>query len=361
MKRQRLIDTFCEIVQIDSPTGHEGKMAQYVFERLKKINFEITKDNYGNIIASNGRSGQSLLLTAHLDTVEPGRGIVPTVENGIIKSSGNTILGADNKAAVAVILEVAQIIIEEKLDIGLEVVFTLSEEIGNYGAVNLDYSLIKSKFGYAFDAAGNVGDVIVASPFYNRFDIEIIGQSAHASKPESAKNTLLIFRDILNKISLGRVDEDTLCNIGVVSGGSVRNTIPGNLLLKGEVRSFVESKLESCTEQIVKEFKKSARKFDSSAEIDVVRENGGYKLKDKDPFLQKTTAVIGSLGMIPKPKVSYGVSDANIFADHDIKVINMSDGTKDPHTKDESISTDDLFKTAKIALELVSKSAKLVT
>lgn len=358
MNTNRLVNTFCEIVRIDSPTGHESQMADYVFNKLKLFGFLVAKDAYGNVLGKRNKTSKSILLTAHLDTVEPGRGIIPTIRNGLIVSRGNTILGADNKSAVAVILEVAETVVVKKLDVNLEIVFTLSEEVGNYGAINLDYSQISSKVGFCFDAEGQVGTIISASPYYNRFDIEILGVSAHASKPELGKNALFILNNALNSIKLGRVDEDTICNIGVVEGGSVRNTIPGNIFLKGEVRSFVESKLESATKNITNAFERCARKFGAKVKIDVVRENGGYKLSLNDPIILATRRIIRSLGLNPKVMESYGVSDANIFADHGIKVVNISDGTKHSHTTKECISVKDLTKTAEIALELISKSDK---
>lgn len=353
MDKNRLINTFLKIVQIDSPTGYEKEMVAWVCAKLSNLGIDYKIDDFGNIIARVGSGDRSHLLTAHLDTVEPGRGIKPVILDGLIKSSGDTILGADNKIAVAVILEVLENIKEQKLDVPLEIVFTLSEEVGNLGAVNLDYSLLKAVDGFSFDSEGEIGKVIVGSPFYSRFDIEIIGESAHASKPENAVNALLVINNALNKIKIGRVDDDTICNIGIIEGGSVRNTIPGKIILKGEVRSFVEGKLEEAVDNIKNSLFDSANIFGAQIKINVVRENSGYRLNKTDRDLEFVAKTFESLKIKPKFVKSYGCSDANIFLEHGIKIINLADGSRFPHTNNEYISIKSLFLLSKLISHLV--------
>lgn len=350
----RLTDTFLKLVQIDSPTGSEANISEFVIHKLVSLGLDTIKDNYGNVIAKLKGKTESVLLTAHLDTVEPGRGVKPVIENGIIKTSGDTILGADNKVAVAIILETVERLVERKEDISVEVVFTLSEEVGNYGAVNLDYSLLKSKFGYSFDSEGEIGTIITASPYYDRFDIEIFGKSAHASQPENGINALKILNNVLNRITLGKVDEDTIANIGVVSGGSVRNTILGNLKINGEVRSFVEEKIKNTTEFIVNVFKDEARKMEANINIDVVRENPGFKFSKDEAVIKNAINVFNKMKINPVLKESYGCYDGNIFIGKNIKVLNMCDGSKYSHTVDEQISLENLYKIADVAYNLIT-------
>lgn len=349
----RLINTFLEIVQIDSITGHEVKMANWIYAKLKKIGLNPVRDNYGNIIAKVEGKGDPILLTAHLDTVEPGKNVKPIVENGLIKSSNNTILGADNKVAVAIILELLENFAENKIDRSLEIVFTLSEEVGNYGAVNLDYSLLNSKVGFSFDSEGEIGTIITASPFYNRFDLKIIGKSAHASQPENGINALIILKNVLSKVTLGKVDEDTIANIGVVNGGSVRNTILGELEVKGEVRSFVEKKIVNATQKIIEAFEYEAKAFGAHIEYEVVRENPGFKFDKNEPLIKKATKVFEDLNIKPKLKESYGCYDGNIFVGHGIKVLNMCDGSKYSHTVNECITVDNLNLISNVLMNLV--------
>ena len=352
VNENRLIKTFLEIVQIDSPTGYEGQMVKRICAKLSKLNISFNLDSYGNIIARFG-TGQPVLLTAHLDTVEPGRGIKPIIKDRVIKSSGDTVLGADNKVAVAVILEALETLKEQDLNIPLEVVFTLSEEVANLGAVNLDYLRLKSKHGFSLDSEGAVGGVIIASPFYSRFDIEIVGKSAHASKPEDAINALSVMNYALNKIKVGRVNEDTVCNIGVVEGGSVRNTIPEKMLLRGEVRSFVQRKLEKAITSIKGSFISSANIFGARVAIDAVRENGGYKLDENDESIKFVVKTLKSLKIRPQLIKSYGCSDVNIFRDHGIKVLNLADGSKYSHTNNECISVNSLLVLSELVISLI--------
>ncbi len=349
----RLINTFLEIVQIDSITGHEVKMANWIYSKLVKIGLSPIRDSYGNIIAKVAGSGEPILLTAHLDTVEPGKNIKPIIEKGLIKSSNNTILGADNKVAVAIILELLENFAENKINRSLEIVFTLSEEVGNYGAVNLDYSLLKSKVGFSFDSEGEIGTIITASPYYDRFDIEIFGKSAHASQPENGINALKILNNVLNRITLGKVDEDTIANIGVVKGGSVRNTILGDLKINGEVRSFVDEKIKNTTEFIVDVFKDEARKMEAKIDIDVVRENPGFKFSKNEAVIKNAISVFNKMKIKPVLKESYGCYDGNIFIGKNIKVLNMCDGSKYSHTVNEYITVENLNLISEVLMNLI--------
>jgi tripeptide aminopeptidase len=355
MDKNKLINTFLEIVQIDSPTGHEKNMADYVFTRLSVLGLSPIYDSYGNVIAKMVSGGEPIILTAHLDTVEPGRGIKPLIVDGLIKSSGDTILGADNKVGVAVILNLLEILVSKKINVSLEIIFTLSEEVGNLGAVNLDYSLISGKCGYSFDTIGPLGEITTAAPFYNRFDIEVLGKAVHAGRPQKGINALKIFSNAIHKIKLGKIDEDTVCNIGFVEGGSVRNTVPGRIFIKGEVRSFVENKLEKETTKIINNFKSAAATLGGKVVVDVVSENGGYKLSKNNPVIQHLAHVMESQNIKPRFKQTLGCADSNIFCDHGITVVNMSDGSEKPHTVDESISVENLTKLSNLIFGLVSK------
>lgn len=354
INQERLIKTFLEIIKIDSPSGFEQAMIKYVRERLAALGIENFCDKFGNVIAKIKGSNCPLLFVAHLDTVEPGRGIIPTVEKGIVKSRGKTILGADNKSGVAAILEMATAASETSLNHPeIEIVFTLSEEVANLGAVNLDYSSIRSKQGFSFDSSSPVGTIIMASPFYNSFDITILGKEAHAGHPERAVNALKILGGALRRLPLGIVDEKTLLNIGVIDGGYVRNTIPGMITLKGEVRSFEEKNLETATRKVIELFTEAAKLFGGNIRYEVIRENGGFKFCEEEPLVQQVISAVKNLNLEPILKETSGCYDANIFHDRGIKILNLGNGTKDNHTVNERISIKDLVLTAELALKLL--------
>lgn len=359
INKKRLTNTFLKIVQIDSPTGSEDSMAKYLTDFAKSLNLEFYKDLTGNVVIKRHGEGIPLLLTAHIDTVEPGRNIKPVIENDVIKTSTQTILGADNKAAVAVLLELLQTIVENDINTNpLECVFTVSEEVGNLGALNLDYSKLDSKFGFSFDSAKPVNTIVLASPYYNRFDIKIEGKSSHAGKPENGINALSILNSALNKIKLGRIDKDTLCNIGKILGGSVRNTVPGTIELNGEVRSYSENSLNKVTQNIIDEFIAAAVASEAQVEYEVVRENSGFKFLKEDSLVTFATTVMEELNLTPAHVESSGCYDANIFNEKGIKVLNFGNGSLNNHTVDECISVDNLYKTAELAYCLVTKNIK---
>lgn len=349
-----LINLFIKICQIDSPTGKEKQMADYVFNFAKKYAHLVKKDNFGNVYLRFGREPR-IFLSAHLDTVEPGRGIKPQIKGDYLVSDGSTILGADNKAAVAGILQVLKETAEKNWDYPFEVVFTLSEEVGNYGAINFDYSLLKSKIGFCFDSSNPLGTIITASPFYERFDLTIIGREAHASKPEEAINVIYPLTEIFKKQKLGKYDQNTLFNIGVINGGYVRNTIPGELNLKGEIRSFFEKNLNRAKNQFLSLLQSIEKKYQVKIRKDFVRENPGYfhQSKRAKKAIQKIKNILKKMALSPQEKKVWGVSDANIFNDKNLLVFNLGDATEFTHSKQERIKIKDLIQLKEIIKNLI--------
>ncbi|HKC04480.1 MAG TPA: M20/M25/M40 family metallo-hydrolase [Patescibacteria group bacterium] len=361
MINTNVIETFLQLVQIDSPTGFEREMSLEVFRQLKDLGLTPRIDSNNNVIAlvnGNGK-GQPIMLNAHLDTVEPGRNIKPQVDpDGLIHSDGTTILGADNKAGVAVILEVAKRLTKNHSvnTRPIEIVFTTSEESGNVGAVNLDYSKIRSKTGYAFDVAGgNLGDVLISSPFYNRLDIEMIGKTAHAKEPEQGINVLPAFAEAISNVGLGRISRNTLVNIGVVNSGTAVNSIPGDLIASGEVRSTNETELRNVTDSIRNEFESACLDRNIELKFNETLENAGFRLEANDSFLTKTANSVRTFGINPIFTDSFGCSDANIFAGHGIKVINIATGENGAHSLNESVKSSDLEKLVEIVIRLVTR------
>lgn len=343
INQQRLLNTFLDIVQIDSPSGHETAMTKNISERLSAMNIESVIDDAGNVIANIPGEGPALLLNAHLDTVEPGRGVQPIIEDGIIKSSGDTILGADNKAAVAALLEALCVLKEQQTTHPpLDIVFTVSEEVANNGAIALDYSKIQAKHGYTFDSGDPVGTITIASPYYNRFDIEITGTAAHASRPEQASNVLPVLQEALSAVQLGRISDNTVCNIGMIAAGHARNTIPGNVTIRGEVRSFYESELHSVTNNIINTFTSVATQQKMEIRHDVVMENEGYVFLEDDEFVQYTVRAVEKTGYTSVLKRSSECYDANIFNSNGIRVLNIANGAQHMHTVNEQIAITEL-------------------
>ncbi len=356
-----VVDTFLAIVQIDSPTGQEQKMTDYVYQRLSSLGLKPTIDSEGNVLAHivGDQGMEPIFLNAHLDTVEPGRGIKPVINHeGWIKSDGSTVLGGDNKSAVAAILEAAKIIVESKSSHRpIDILFTVSEEGNAHGAIGFDYSQLKAQNGFSFDISNqDFGTVFISAPFYNRLTIKLIGKSGHAKSPENAANVLPIFVKAMSQLPLGRYSPNTVVNLGIVQSGTSVNTIPGEMLLVGEVRSSIESELEEVINQYKKTFEEAA--LNSLVKVDFLsqRENPGYKIDPNNPFLQQTISLLKKLGLNPTTKDSFGCADANFFAAHGLTTINISDGTLDSHTVDERVSIDNLNRLVSLIVHLSANS-----
>ncbi len=364
-ERSAVVETFMNIVQIDSPTFHEEKMTKHVFDRLTALGLSPEIDKEGNVLAyfPGDPKKETFMINAHLDTVQAeGDHVEPYIDkDGWIRSKGNTILGADNKTAVAAILETLDKLVSEKSKDHhpLEIVFTVSEESGSHGAHGLNYKKITAKRGYIFDAGGrDFGEMIISSPAYARFDLKIIGKGAHASRPELGINVLPIFAKAFLNTRVGKVNERTRVNFGVVSVGKVDgpvNTVPGEIIVSGEVRSMDEKEMAKTCKAIVENFEKEAKAAGAKIESKIVRENGSFEFFPKDSFIIRTLEVLKQFGIKPKLVRSWGCYEANIFAEHGIKMLNISDGSLDSHALTERIKASDLERLVDLIYFLVKQ------
>lgn len=353
INNKRLLDTFIKLLEIDSPTGQEENISKFISNLLKSRSIKCFRDKLNNVIVKISGKGIPLLLSAHLDTVEPGKGVHPVIKNGKITSNGETILGADNKVAVAAIVEAISKIHEAKLDSRpLDVVFTVSEETGSYGVLGLDYSKISANEGYIFDMSKSIGTIVTTSPFYDRFDVEIMGKSSHASLPENGINVVSILKDALNLIKVGRVSSNTLVNIGILEGGDARNTIPGLIKLKGEIRSFSRKEQNQNIEKIERIFRNVSKKYGSKLKFNHTRENLGYDYKNNDKMIVDMIRAMKRMKIKPVLLKAYGCSDANVFLEKGIRALNLGNGSKNAHTIREEIKISDVEKLSKLILSL---------
>ena len=260
--QERLVNSFCELVRIDSPSDEEEEVAQYLTGRLERLGLSVARDAHGNVIASE-EGNDPLLLSAHMDTVEPGRGIKPRIQGDRIVSDGTTILGGDCKAGVAAILEGLEAVMDEGLTRRpVQVVFTRGEEIGIVGATNMDYSMIRAKESVVFDGNGPVNTITGASPTYMSFDVTVKGRAAHAGvEPEKGLSAIRIATEIINELPQGRLDEETTFNVGTIAGGSVRNAVPAETVFGGEFRSRNTETLDLLRMQVQTTLEQARNKY----------------------------------------------------------------------------------------------------
>ena len=367
VNEKRLIESFMELVKIDSVSREEKEVADFLVKKLKDLGLEVTvdqagekvKSNSGNIIArlkGSVKKATPIMFSAHMDTVVPGKKIKPICEGEKIVSSGETILGADNKAAIAALLEALQIIKENNILCGdIEIVFSICEEIGLEGAKNLDISSLNAQMGFVLDAEGQVGKIITTAPSQNSLQIIIYGKSAHAgSNPEEGINAIQVAGFALSRMKLGRIDEETTANIGVISGGKATNIVPDKVTLKGEVRSRKEKKLEKYTERLKKITEDTAQEFKAKAEVKINREYFCYNLSSDDQVVKISTKAAKDMGLQPELCPSGGGSDANVFNKKGFPSVVLSVGMEKVHTVDEYILVKNLKNTVEYVLFIIN-------
>ncbi len=355
INQKRLIDTFLELVKIDSPSGSEDKLASEMGKRLKKLGGKIETDSYGNMIAKFPGQGEPLILNAHLDTVEPGRGIKPKLTKTEIKTDGSTVLGGDDKAGLAIILE-ALTSVDPKSRVPLEVVLTRGEEMGLLGAINLDYSKVSAKQGVSFDGHGPVTNITISGPGYQKVDVTITGRSAHAGvEPEKGISAIEIASKIISELNLGRIDHETTANVGLLEGGSARNVVAERAHFKAEIRSRDPKKLEGHVAHFQEIFDRYDNEYrEAVLEIDMVQEVESYNFAEDHPVIVKILEVCKKLKLKPSLEPTGGAADVNIFNAHGLEVVCVGTGDYELHTKREYLNLKEFIEAANFAEELVT-------
>jgi tripeptide aminopeptidase len=355
--RERLVKTFCDLARIDSPSGEEEAIAVELVGRLEALGLEVRRDSYGNIIAGDGRSGP-LILSAHIDTVEPGRGVSPTVEGERIVSDGSTILGGDCKAGVAAILEALESVREDGTPhAAVEVAFTREEEIGLVGARNLDFSMLSGKEAIVFDGEGPPSQITSSSPTYVGFDIEITGRAAHAGvEPEKGISAIRIASEIITRFPQGRLDDETTFNVGTIEGGTVRNAVPESTTVLGEFRSRNLESLDGVRLQLLEAVGQVRRMFpEATIEEHLHTEFETYTLTDDDPATGRVKAALRELGLTPAMHPSGGGTDGNVFRLNGISAVVVGMADHNMHTVREYVTIPDLVDAAHLCETLLTQ------
>lgn len=363
---RRLEQTFCELVAINSPSKREKKLAQHLIEKLNALGLEVFEDNanlefggtQGNVIArlnSVNNSGPRILLTAHMDRVEPGENIEVVKKDNILYSAGNTILAADDVSGIAPILEVLTIIKEQSLNhYPLEIVFTVAEEIGLLGAKGLKQDHLTADIGYALDSNGPVGNIIVEAPTQNQFTVEILGKAAHAGVcPEEGINSIKAASVALAQIELGRIDQETTANIGTIKGGKATNIVPGEVKLEGEVRSLKASKLNSETAKIESIFQEVSQQYGAKCIFNAKDVYPPFNFSAEDQVVKSAIAAFEKLNWPYQLLPTGGGSDANIINGKGVPTVNLATGMEKAHSIEEYQPLDQLEKITVVLLELI--------
>lgn len=377
VNRDRLADTFRFLVEIDSVSKEEAAISKEIQKILESMGAKIFIDNAGDMAGGNtgnliakfegNAAAPVLLLNAHMDTVQPGKGVKPILKDGIFTTDGTTILGADDKSAIAILLETIRILHENDLPFGpIELVFTICEEIGLQGAKHLDFSLITAKYGYALDATDTEG-IITRAPAANKVEFKVHGKDAHAgAAPEKGINAIFLASQAIAGLEIGRIDRETTCNIGIIEGGIATNIVPNLVTVKGEVRSHDEEKLMKITDRFVSGFKtvldnyKKATGEEDLPRLEFQVESDFHRthIPEDHPVVTLAREAAENLGRKMVTKTTGGGADANIFFEKGIITGVLGTGMRDMHTVRESIKLDDMVEVVELLVEIITLHAK---
>lgn len=355
-----VLPLFLELAAIPSPSGEEQAVAERVRAYLHDLGIESEGDAAGNLLArlpaTKGETGEPLFLCAHLDTVPASGPIEPVVADGIVTNAADTILGADDKAAVAVLLEAARLTLAEgRPHAGVELLFTTREETGLEGASAFDESRLEARLGFVYDHAGAVGEVIVAAPSGRAIDVLFTGRPAHAGiNPEDGRSAIIAAARAISDLRLGRIDDETTANLGLIEGGSALNVVPARCRLAVEARSRDERKLAELVQELLDSFAFAAAVAECEVETTVEDKYRGYRLAADDPALVLARSALERAGIEPREVEVGGGADANIFNERGLHCVNVANGMANIHTADEAIAVADLEAMVAVTLELVA-------
>ncbi len=382
LERRYLNGTFAELCRIESPSGSERACAQRVIAELRGLGVSADEDDAaaragsdcGNLLAyvpgarageagaaTAGESRRTLLLCAHLDTVPLLAPVEPVLVDGFWENEHEGVLGADNKAAVAVLLALARHVRSRGAAVDLELLFTVGEEVSLAGTRAMDASGLRSEFGYVFDHATPIGEVVVDSPTHFRIEAEFRGAAAHAGiRPEQGRSAILAAARAISAMPLGRVDEQTTVNVGTIAGGSAINVVPERCSVLAEVRGMRDERAEEVVAEVVQRIHEAANLPECECDVDVSvqRTFSGFHLTGSRPAVQAAESALRACGYEPVRIASGGASDANELLRQGVEVVNLANGTERNHEPGERVSVQALEGMLDVALALLDAAGE---
>lgn len=367
INRERVLRTFLEYVQIDSESHHEKAMTERLATDLRALGLEVYTDQAGRIpgVDSNGAnvycflegdpSHDAILFSAHMDTVTPGQGIDPCIEDGYVRARGDTVLGADDKSGVAAIMEALRALVESGVPHrSVEVVFTIREEGGLCGSANLEYDRIRSKYGVVLDASNDVGKIVTSAPGQIRLYADIYGKRSHAgSDPEKGVSAIQAAAAAVSRMRLQRIDEETTANIGTLSCVGATNVVQDHVTLAAEARSRSPQKLEAQQAHMIQCLKDACEEYGARLEYRVDQSYHSYGFPDSHPLVQLLMKKCREIGAEPWTTYTGGGTDGNNFNFHGIETVVLACGMELEHTTDERIRVQNLEDAARLVLSIM--------
>ncbi|NOU97642.1 M20/M25/M40 family metallo-hydrolase [Paenibacillus sp. LMG 31456] len=374
IQEKRLVTEFIELVQVDSETRSEQEISRVLKKKFTELGLSVEEDDVaekighgsGNLIctlaATTDAKVSRIFFTSHMDTVTPGKGILPIIgEDGIIRSDGTTILGSDDKAGLAAMLEAIRVLKEQNIKHGqIQFIITAGEEAGLKGSRAMDAKWMQADFGYALDSNGDIGDIAVAAPTQAKVNIAFTGRSAHAGvNPESGISAITVASKAISQMQLGRVDSETTANIGRFAGGvnGATNIVVDRVELEAEARSIVQDKLDRQLISMRKACEDAAAMMGAQVDFQSEIIYPAYMYDLEAPVVNLAVEALKKVGCTPRTFHSGGGSDANVFNGMGIPTVNLAVGYEHIHTTQEQIAIKDLVKVTEVVVQIVKEVA----
>ncbi len=371
IRTERLVEDFLALCRINSPPKQEAEVINAVLPRLHTLGLEIQRDNAGEQIGGNAdnviarlpadvQGVPPIFFSAHFDTVEPNPNVQIIVEDDLIRTDGSSILGADDKAGLAPLMEAIECIVENNLPHGeIWLLLSVAEEIGLLGAKHLPLERINATMGFVLDTGPPVGRVVVGAPTHDHLTVRVIGRAAHAgAAPEQGISAIVSASRAIARMKLGRIDEETTANIGTFHGGQATNVVCPEVEIRAEARSHNPQKLEAQIQHMIACFREEAEAMGAQAEIETSRHYEAYRLSEDAPVVRIARESALALGLPYEAKLAGGGSDANVYNAKGIPTVVLSTGMDKVHTHNECCRISDLEKTARWVLEIVRRVAE---
>ena len=361
------VDLFLELAALPSPPGEERAVADRVLAELRTLGLEHDEDGagpsigstMGNILARVPPTGEGggvpLFFCAHLDTVPPEGPIEPVVDDGVVRNAAGTILGADNKAAVVSMLDGVRRVLEQgRPHAGIELLFTPKEEVGLIGALAFDHTRLRASVGYVYDQGAPVGEVVLGAPYQRTMRVRFRGRAAHSGMhPEEGRSAIAAAARAIADFRLGRIDDETTANVGLVSGGTARNIVPEWCSFEAEARSHDPATLSELVQEMLDAVTFAAGSAECEAETRLEETYEGYRFRPDDLAVRLAASALQAAGNTPRYVLTGGGADANVFNARGLRCVNLANGMTDIHTPDERIAVDDIDRMAEVTVRLV--------
>ncbi len=354
------VDLFLELAALPTPPGEERAAADVVLRYLRELGLEPDEDGFGNVYARIEPmvEGTPLFFCAHLDTVPPSGELRPVVEDGLIRNAGGTILGADNKAAVVQMLEgVRRVLAENVLHAGVELLFTRQEEVGLLGAAAFDHTRLDARLGFVYDQEGPIGEIVLGAPSAQGLEVTFQGRAAHAGMaPEEGRSAIQAAAKAIADLRLGRVDEETTANVGVIRGGTAGNIVPDRCSFLAEARSHDHRKLGDLVQEILDACAFAASETECELQTELRKTYRGYRFAKGDDVVRLAAAALARCGHEVRYGLSGGAADANVFNERGLRCANLTSGVYEFHSPDERIAVADLEAMVDVTVALVEEA-----